>query len=96
MTSAASIAISAPAPIAKLTSAAASAGASLTPSPTMPTTTPVPAISRTASALAEGSTPDSNFVDADSERDGLRRGAVVAGEHDDVHTDVREAPHGVA
>ena len=42
VTSAASRAMSAPAPIAKLTSAAASAGASFTPSPTMPTTRPCP------------------------------------------------------
>src|SRR5206468_2402732 len=55
--SAASIATADPAPIAKLTSAAASAGASLTPSPTMPVARPSALNARTAAALSAGSTP---------------------------------------
>ena len=92
VTSAASTAMSEPAPIAKLTSAAASAGASLTPSPTMPVTTPCAFSARTASALSCGSTPARYSSMPTRRATAARRRLVVAGQHD--HADARgvEAP----
>ena len=60
--SAASIATSAPVPMANPTSAVASAGASLMPSPTMPTILPSFFRAATFSALCSGSTSASTFV----------------------------------
>ena len=82
--SAASTATSDPAPMAKLTSAAASAGASLTPSPTMPVTLPRAASARTVVGLVGRQHAGAKVIDADLGRDGRRDLAVVAGQHQHV------------
>ena len=74
-TSAVSIATSVPAPIAMPTSAWASAGASLTPSPTIATLRPCAWSSATLAALSPGSTSAMHLVDADL---GARSRSAVA------------------
>ena len=74
------------------TSAAASAGASLTPSPAMATTRPSPAQLLDHGALLVGQHLGLDLVDAELPRDGLRGGAVVAGQHDDADAFGRAAP----
>src|SRR5882672_1039589 len=78
-----SIATSEPVPMAMPTSAAASAGASFTPSPAIATTRPS-AQARHHFALAVGQDVGLDLGDAEAARDGERGGAVVAGKHDDV------------
>ena len=63
--SAASMATSVPVPMASPTSAWASAGASLMPSPTMPTRAPSACSRWTSPALCSGSTSARTAVDAD-------------------------------
>ena len=67
------------------TSAAASAGASLTPSPAIATTRPA-ALQRCTTALfCVGQHLGLDLGDAEPARHRLGRGAVVAGQHDDAH-----------
>ena len=80
MRSEASIATSVPVPIASPRSACASAGASLTPSPTIATTRPSACSSRTTSALSAGSTSAITSSMPTSRRHGVRGRAVVAGQ----------------
>ena len=83
-----SIATSVPVPIAMPTSAAASAGASLMPSPAIATTAPpAAAVLRRASCLSSGATPASTSIDAELLRDGFGGALVVAGEHDDLQAE---------
>ncbi len=96
VTPAVSIATSVPVPMAMPTSAWASAGASLMPSPTMATTVrPGPFARRswprqsrcswialTCAALSPGSTSASTCVDAHLAGDRFGRAPVVAGQHD--------------
>ena len=79
-----SIATSVPVPMAMPTSAAASAGASLTPSPAMATTRPSRAQFLDHRAFLIGQHLGFDFGDAETLGDGLRGGAVVAGQHDDA------------
>ena len=79
-----SIATSVPVPMAMPTSAAASAGASLTPSPAMATTRPSRRSRATTAAFCSGRNLGFDLVDAEPPRHRLRRGAVVAGQHDDA------------
>ena len=76
----ASIATSVPVPIASPRSACASAGASLTPSPTIATTRPSACSRRTTSALSAGQHLGDHLVDADLGGDGARGRLVVAGQ----------------
>ena len=76
----ASIATSVPVPIARPRSAWASAGASLTPSPTIATTRPSACSRRTTSALSGGQHLGDHLVDADLGGDGARGRLVVAGQ----------------
>ena len=84
-TSAVSIATSVPAPIAMPRSAWASAGASLTPSPTIATRLPAACSSATLAALSAGQHLGDDGVDAQLVGDPLGGGLVVPGEHDDLH-----------
>ena len=85
VTPALSIARSAPDPIAMPTSAAASAGASLTPSPAIATTPPSRLSLSIASPLRSGRNIRLDISDAETARDRLGGGAIVAGEHDDAN-----------
>jgi hypothetical protein len=79
-----STATSAPVPMAMPTSAAASAGASLMPSPAMATLRPCLCNSSTSAFLSSGRTPGAHLVDAELSGDGLRGALIVAGRHDDA------------
>ena len=92
VTPALSIATSVPVPMAMPTSAAASAGASLTPSPAMATTRPSRAQFLDDGAFLSGSTSASTSAMPSRARDGLRGGAVVAGQHDDADAVGARAP----
>ena len=78
-----SIATSAPVPMAMPTSAAASAGASLTPSPAIATTRPSRRSFSITALLAVGQHLGLDLGDAELSRHRHRGGAVVAGQHDD-------------
>ena len=78
------MATSVPVPIARPTSAAASAGASLTPSPAIATTRPSLAEPLDDVALVVGQHLGLDPVDAEAAGDGLGGDPVVAGEHDDL------------
>ena len=80
MRSEASIATSVPVPIARPRSACASAGASLTPSPTIATTRPSACSRRTTSALSAGSTSAITSSMPTSRGDGAGGRLVVAGQ----------------
>ena len=80
-TLAVSIATSVPAPIAMPMSACASAGASLTPSPTIATSLPSACSCLTWPALSAGSTSAKTRVDPQLARDRLGGARVVAGDH---------------
>ena len=83
-TSAESSAIALPAaPIATPMRAAARAGASLMPSPTIATAPTVSSRSRTRASLSCGQQRGVVLADADAVGDVARDGVVVAGEHDD-------------
>ena len=84
VTPALSIATSVPVPIAMPTSAAASAGASLTPSPAIATTRPALRSFSTTVGLAVRQHLGLDLGDAEPARDGLRGRAVVAGQHHDA------------
>ena len=84
VTPALSIATSVPPPMAMPTSAAASAGASLTPSPTMATRRPSPRSRCTTSLLRSGSTPASISSMPSVLRHRARGGQIVAGQHHDA------------
>ena len=79
-----SIATSVPVPMAMPTSAAASAGASLTPSPAIATILPGLLQLRHHRALLIGQHFGLDVGDAELPRDGVGRGPVVAGQHDDL------------
>ena len=79
-----SSATSAPVPMAMPTSAAASAGASFTPSPAMATLAPLPRSSSTSACLAPGVMSARISSMPRLLRDRLRRHGVVAGRHDDL------------
>jgi hypothetical protein len=64
------------------TSAAASAGASFTPSPAIATLRPCACNSSTSAFLSSGSTPGAYLVDAQLVGDGACRALIVAGRHD--------------
>ena len=76
----ASIATSVPVPIARPRSAWASAGASLTPSPTIATTRPSSCSRRMTSALPAGQDVGDDLVDPDLGRDRAGGRGVVAGQ----------------
>ena len=78
-----SIATSVPVPMAMPTSACASAGASLIPSPAIATTCPSAWSRRTAVALFRRQHVRNHLVDAELRRDGPGVGLVVAGQHHD-------------
>ena len=83
--SAVSRAVSLPAaPIAMPTSAAARAGASLTPSPTIATEPYADFNSRTAATLSSGSSPARTSRDAQFRRDAFGGRGLIAGQHHDV------------
>ena len=82
MRSEASIATSVPVPIASPRSAWASAGASLTPSPTIATTRPSACSRRTTSAFSDGQDLGDHLVDPDLGGHGAGRRLVVAGQQD--------------
>ena len=84
VTPALSMATSVPEPIARPTSAAARAGASLTPSPAMATTRPSLAEPLDDVALVVGQDLGLDPVDAEAAGDGFGGDPVVAGEHDDL------------
>ena len=86
----ASMATSVPVPMARPMSAAASAGASLIPSPTKAI---VPWASRSASSLrpCRGQHLGGDVVDARAAGDGLGRCAVVAGDHRGLRGPARAA-----
>ena len=103
-TSALSRATSVPEPIATPTLASASAGASLTPSPTMATMRPSPSTSvRTRASLSSGSRFGRDLVDAELRADGVGDRRGIAGEQDraDAHRVERRdgalglGPHGI-
>ncbi len=79
-----SIATSVPVPIAMPTSADASAGASLTPSPAIATTRPARRSLFDHLGLAVRQHLGLDLGDAEPARHGLRGGAVVAGQHHDA------------
>ena len=81
-TSAVSMATSVPAPMAMPTSAWASAGASLTPSPTIATRRPWPLQLGDLGGLVAGQHLGDDLVDAELVGDPPGGGLVVAGEHD--------------
>ena len=83
-TSAASTATSVPVPIAMPTSACASAGASLMPSPTIATTRPIVLQPAHLGDLAVGQHAGDHVRDACLARDGVRRVRMVAAQHHDV------------
>ena len=66
------------------TSARASAGASLTPSPTIATVRPRPCSSATVRSLSSGSTSANTSSTPSCSPDGVGDGPGVAGDHDDV------------
>ena len=76
--SAASMATSVPVPMARPTSAAASAGASLIPSPTIATVRPSACRRRTSPAFCSGSTSASTRLDADLARRSRRRSGALS------------------
>ncbi len=78
----ASMATSVPVPMAMPRSDCASAGASLTPSPTTATCLPSAWSARTTSTFSPGSTPAIDAVDADVGRDRVGRLLPVARDHD--------------
>ena len=78
------MATSVPVPMAMPTSAAARAGASLTPSPAMATTRPSACRAGDDVALVVGQHLGLDPVDAQAAGDGLGGDPVVAGEHDDL------------
>ena len=78
------MATSVPVPIAMPTSAAASAGASLMPSPAIATTPPFRLEPRTTSALRSGQHLGVDALMPSLRADGLGRVAVVAGQHHEV------------
>ena len=84
VTPALSMATSVPVPMAMPTSAAARAGASLTPSPAMATTRPSARSALDDVALVVGQHLGLDPVDAQAAGDGLGGDLVVAGEHDDL------------
>ena len=86
------MATSAPAPIAMPRSACASAGASLTPSPTMATTSPRACSSRTFAALSAGEHLGEELGDAHARRHGRGGVAPVAREHRDLQSPLPEPP----
>ena len=93
VTSAADSALPVPAPIANDTSACASAGASLTPSPTMPTTQPALLQRRDRRALVLRQLAGAPVVDAGGARDRLGRRRVVAGQHRQRDAPLAQQPH---
>ena len=84
VTPALSIATSVPPPIAMPTSAAASAGASLTPSPTMATRRPSPRSRCTTSLLRSGNTPASTSSMPSAFATARAVVDIVAGQHHDA------------
>ena len=94
VTSLASMATSVPVPMAKPTSAWASAGASLTPSPTMPTRLPSSWSFCTSCALSSGSTSAKHALDANLARDGAAGALVVAGQHDNFDAELLQRGDG--
>ena len=78
------IATSVPVPIAMPTSARASAGASLMPSPAIATTRPSACSFSTSLQLVGGLDLAVHLVDAQALADGARRGQAVAGGHHDA------------
>ena len=90
VTPADSMATSVPVPIAMPTSADASAGASLTPSPTIATACPRAWRSATAAALPSGRTSAMTRSMPAAPRDRLGGPSVVAGEHRDLETEPME------
>ena len=79
-----SIATSVPVPMAMPTSACASAGASLIPSPAIATLRPSAWSRFDLLGLLVGQHLGADLVEPEPLRDGLGRGAVVAGEHDEA------------
>ena len=92
----ASIATSVPVPIAIPRSACASAGASLTPSPTIATMRPSACRRVTTSRLAGGQHLGDDVVDADARRDGVGRRRVVAGQQDRAQPELAQLLHRLA
>ena len=90
----ASIATSVPVPIARPRSACASAGASLTPSPTIATTRPSSCSRRMTSALSVGQDVGDHLVDPDLGGDGRGRRGVVAGQQHRPQAERRELGDG--
>ena len=95
MRSDASIATSAPVPIAIPRSASASAGASLTPSPTIATTRPSACSRRTTSAFSAGSTSAMTSSMPTRLGDRARGRLVVAGHEDRAQAELAQPPHGL-
>ena len=91
MTPAEAMATSVPAPIAMPTSACASAGASLTPSPTIATLRPSACSSLTFAALSSGRTPAKNRSMPSSAATDAATGFGVAGDHHDLRRRARAA-----
>ena len=67
------------------TSAAASAGASLTPSPAIATIRPCLRSPSTSGTLVSGKNARPDIADAKPARDGLSGGLIIAGEHNHAH-----------
>ena len=89
-----SIATSVPVPIAMPTSAAASAGASLMPSPAIATTWPCSRSLTNAFVLVLRLDAGVDFIDAELLRDGACGALVVAGEHDDFDAELMQMVDG--
>ena len=85
VTAALSIATSAPVPMAMPTWACASAGASLMPSPAMRDEAALVLQLLDRRGLLVRQHLGDDLVDAELAADRLRRGAAVAGQHDDAH-----------
>ena len=90
----ASMATSVPVPMAMPTSAWASAGASLMPSPTMATLRPSCCSSAISAAFCSGSTSATTRSMPTCAAMASRGRRVVAGEHDDLEAELLEAGHG--
>ena len=95
-TSAESMAMSVPAPMAMPMSARVSAGASLMPSPTMATLWPCSCKRRMTASFCVGSTSAMASPMSSLFADGLGGLAVVTGEHDHVEAHLAEAADGGA
>ena len=95
MTPADSMATSVPVPIATPTSAEASAGASLIPSPTIATAVPSAWSAATAAALPSGRTSASTRSMPDGARDRLGGPLVVAGQHRDLEAEAMQFGDGL-